>query len=329
MTTDEPTESLRIAAARAALAPSIHNTQPWRFRLGPRSLEMRLEPDRQLRVLDPGRRQLMISCGCALLNARAALAASRREVLVERFPDASDPDLFARLTVGGRTASWTPLVRLDAAVERRRSNRREFFDSHVSEEVLWELTTAAAAEGAVLVPVSLDRRRAVAELVRQADAAENADPQYRAELRHWTTERGRDDGIAPFSYPQATAERGDVPLRDFGLGLSGQMPPVSDSGTDQCLLVLGTDADDQISWLRAGEALERLWLEATRLDHVASLFSQPVEVRDTRRRLRQELGLSSWPQVLLRVGQAAPNVATRRRRLDQMLDEPSTEPSPR
>ena len=107
------------------------------------------------------------------------------------------------------------------------------------------------------------------------------------------------------------------------------MPPVTDSGLDQCLLVLGTDSRrSRSAWLRAGEALERLWLEATRLDHVASLISQPVEVRQTRQRAcAVELGLSIWPQVVLRVGQAAPNVATRRRDLDEVLEEPAPEPS--
>ena len=326
----EPTEILRNAAARATLAPSIHNTQPWRFRLGRHSLEMRADPDRQLQVLDPGRRQLMISCGCALFNARVAVAASRHELRVERFPEPSDPDLVARLTLGEPNAPWTPLVRLDAAIDRRRSNRREFFDTRVSEEILWELTTAASAEDATVVPVSsLDQRRDVAALVREADAIENADPDYLAELRKWTIERSsRDDGVAASSYPQATGQRGEIPLRDFGSGVSGQMPP------DARLRPRPVPAGDRhaaptirSSWLRAGEALERLWLEATRLDQVVSLFSQPVEVRQTRQRLRQVLGADIWPQVLLRVGQAAPNVATRRRSLDQVLDEPATQPS--
>ncbi len=330
ITTDhEPTEILQNAAARANLAPSIHNTQPWRFRIRRHSLEIRTDPDRQLQVLDPGRRQLMISCGCAVFNARVAVAASRHELLVERFPDPSDPDLVARLTLGEPTAPWTPLVRLDAAIDRRRSNRREFFDTRVSEEVLWELTTAASAEGATVMSVSpLDQRRVVAALIREADAVETADPDYLAELRQWTIDRAnRDDGVAASSYPQATGQRGEIPLRNFGSEVSGQMPPMVNSGLDQCLLVIGSNADDPLSWLRTGEALERLWLEATRLDQVISLFSQPVEVRQTRQRLRQALGSSIWPQALLRVGQAAPNVATRRRPLDQVLDQPASQPA--
>ena len=76
-----------------------------------------------------------------------------------------------------------------------------------------------------------------------------------------------------------------------------------------------------LAWLRAGEALERLWLEATRLDHVISLFTQVIEVPDIREELRSQLGLECEPLVLIRVGQAAPNAATNRRELDQMIDE--------
>jgi hypothetical protein len=322
---------LRLAAERAILAPSIHNTQPWRFRIRDDALEMLVDPDRQLEVIDPGRRQLMISCGCALFNARVGVAASRYSATVERFPEPGDPDLFARVTLGEPEAPWTPLVRLDDAIERRRSNRREFFEHRVSEEILWELTAAAAAEDAVVVTTEApDQRRILAELIREADAIENADPDYRAELHRWTTTMStRSDGVSARSFPQHISHDADVPLRDFTDPTSGtgQMPPVTDSGLDQCLLVLGTATDDTLAWLRAGEALQRLWLEATRLDHVASLISQPVEVRQTRTSLRDELALTIWPQIVLRVGQAAPNVATRRRDLSDVLDASAPEPS--
>jgi len=327
----ERVDVLRRGAASAALAPSVHNTQPWRFRLSRHALEMRIDPERQLNVLDPARRQLLISCGCALFNARVALAASRYDVTVERFPDPTDPDLFARIELGEPAAPWTPLVRLEAAIRRRHSNRREFFETQVSEEIVWELGAAATAEDATLVPIrSIEDRRIVAELIREADALENADPDYCAELQMWTTQiRRRTDGVPADSYPRTSAHRGEVPLRDFGARVSGHMPPVEDSGIDQCLLVLGTADDDRQAWLRAGEALERLWLEADRLDQVASIISQPIEVRQTRQRLRRAVGLNIWPQVLLRVGQAAPSAATNRRPLDELLEKPSREPSTR
>ena len=88
---------------------------------------------------------------------------------------------------------------------------------------------AADAEDVVLVPIlTNEQRQSVAELVREADKIENADPEYRAELEQWTTAMGkRSDGVSARSFPLATAHRGEVPLRDFGTAVSGQMPPVN------------------------------------------------------------------------------------------------------
>lgn len=319
----EQSELLLRAAARASLAPSVHNSQPWRFRLGSDSLELWADRDRRLQVLDPTARQLMISCGCALFNARVAMAADRQDVVVERFPDPANPDLLARLTMSGRPAPWTPLVRLDAAIERRRTNRREFFERVVPEDVQWELTNAALQEDAAIMSVDTEQaRERLAQLVRDADAAENDNPAYLAELREWTTSIAtRRDGISSRSFPMSSADRGEVPIRDFGVKIGGQMAPVNDSDLDQCLLILGTTEDTPASWLRAGEALERLWLEATRLDYVAGLITQVIEVKKTRKRLRNDLDLGFYPHLVLRVGQAAPNVATNRRELGEMLEE--------
>lgn len=319
----EQSELLRHAAARASLAPSVHNSQPWRFQLAADRLELLADRDRQLRVIDPDGRELMISCGCALFNARVAVAAARSEIAVERFPDPDSPDLLARITLSERSAPWTPLVRLEPAIELRHSNRRDFFEKDVPEEIEYELLAAAAAEQATVVGVRSDeRRRLVAELVQQADKIENDSPAYRAELRTWTTEIGkRPDGMSGRSYPKSTADRGEIPIRDFDAGIPGQMAPAVGSGRDQCLLILGTAEDTPRAWLRAGEALQRLWLEATRLGYVASLFTQVTEVAAIREQLRTELELPIYPHLLLRVGQAAPNVSTNRRPLDQMVSD--------
>lgn len=319
----EKSEMLRYALSRARLAPSIHNSQPWRFAISRNAIEIRADRDRRLRVLDPTGRQLMISMGCALFNARVALAAERHEVTVHRLPDPGDPTLVARIEVADHTAPWHPLVRLDPAIDHRHSNRREFFETRVTEEVQWELMAAAKAEGSVLVPITSDEHRLdVARLLWEADAEQTDDPAYRAEIREWTTSMvTRKDGLSPQSYPMSSDVRGDIPLRDFGLKVGGQMAPVTESGRDQCLMILGSSRDTPPAWLRAGEALERLWLEATRLDHVISLFTQVVEVPDIREELRTQLGLECEPLVLIRVGQAAPNTATNRRELDQMIDE--------
>lgn len=314
---------LRHAVSRASLAPSIHNTQPWRFRIGQDAIEIRADGDRRLHVLDPTGRQLMLSTGCALFNARVAVAAKRRKVVVHRLPNPADPGLVAHLRVTDRTALWTPLVRLDPAIDRRHTNRREFFETRVTEEVQWELMAAAKAEDSMLIPVTAEKHRLeVARLLWEAEAEQSDDPAYRAEMREWTTSiPSRRDGITPQSYPMSSDHRGDIPLRDFGVKVGGHMPPVTESNRDQCLMILGSPHDTPLSWLRAGEALERLWLEATRLDYVIGLFTQVIEVPDLREELRIQLSLDCEPLVLIRVGQAAPNVATNRRELSHLIEK--------
>ena len=184
-TVQEETKALFIKAVeRASLAPSVHNTQPWHFVVRPDALELHADGDRQLRALDPTGRQLVISCGCALFNARVGLAADHM-VDVDRIPDAAQPDLLARLTVLDEPAPWTPLVRLDPMIERRHTNRRDFFEENVPPDVIYELTTAAEQEEAALVQiVDPEQKIIAAQLSQEAEAIQSATTGIEQSLKH-------------------------------------------------------------------------------------------------------------------------------------------------
>jgi hypothetical protein len=315
---------MRRAAGRATLAPSVHNTQPWRYVITRGSLELYADETRRLRVLDPRGRQLLISCGCALFNARVALAAAGYDAKVERFPDATRPDLLARVTLPAEAAGWVPIGDLDAAIEQRRTNRRRFFDHAVPAELVHELVEAAHAEGADLFPITRpEHRLAAASLSQEADALENADPAYRAELRAWTTtDPLRADGVSAMAVPHVDAgANDDLPIRDFDSSGRGWLPVETRSSMDQCLLLLGTLDDEPAAWLRAGEALERVWLEIARRGYAASPLTQVIEVARTHELLRLELQLLMHPHLLLRVGRAPDTPASRRRPLQDVLVE--------
>lgn len=316
-------ELLRLAAHKASFAPSVHNTQPWHFRLTGTGLELHADRTRLLTALDPTGRQMLISCGCALFNARVALAAAGCQTEVARLPEPADTEVLARLSIRPGVGP-SPIAGLHAAIQRRQTNRRRFSSDQVPAELIDVLTAAAAAEDAQLFVISRPEHRvATAVLSRQADAEQNASPGYRAELRAWTTDDPtRRDGVPASAVPHVDASAGDdIPIRDFDSHGTGWLPAETRSSSQQCLLLLNTEDDSPLGWLKAGEALERIWLTATDHGYAMSLLTQVVEVPRTREQLRAELGLISHPLVLLRVGEAPIVPSSLRRPLAELLTE--------
>lgn len=315
-------QALRRAAARAILAPSIYNSQPWRFVLTKGVLEVHADRSRQLQVVDPASRQLLISCGCALFNARVGLAAAGYAADVHRFPEAGQPGLLARLAADGLAESADiDLGVLDAAIELRHTNRRRFAEESVPAELVDALTAVAAAEGVNLLPIRDERQfAATVALVQRAAALAESDPAYRGELRAWSTdEPGRTQAMPPPGMTPVGDRRYDRlsarESHDAGTDVAAS------PGAQECLLLLWTPDDDPLAWLRAGEGLQRVLLELTRDGYVAAITSQVVEVPATRAMLRRELDLPGEPHLLLRVGRAPLTSATRRRRLVEVLIE--------
>jgi hypothetical protein len=301
MTTEDGTDLARVvrrAAVDATRAPSVHNTQPWRFTLAADGLEVHADWTRRLRVLDPRGRQMLISCGCALFNARVSIAAAGYVATVERFSDPARATLVARLTVRVPDVDRAPIGRLQPWIEGRHSNRAAFTDEVIPDASVAALVNAASEEGAVLFPLtSVEHRAAAVRLCAVANGLEDEDPAYRAELKAWTAvDPGRLDG---------------VPGRRT----------VIDAGSNDLLLLLGTRHDTPSAWLSAGEALEHVLLEIARCGYSASPIANVIEVAATNVPLRAALDLQTHPQVLLRVGRALSTGNSRRRRLADMFKE--------
>lgn len=327
LTAPRRTAALRRAAVRATYAPSVHNTQPWRLVLHGDELGVYVDRDRQLPVLDPSGRQMMISVGCALLNARVALAGDGVLAEVARFPDPTHPDLVARLRVldgiSGDTGQ-AELAALDHVLELRQTNRRRFADDEVPGDLLALLQQVVADEGGLLHIVrTAEQRVSVASLSQHADDIENLNPAYRAELRAWTTDDPqRRDGVRNLAVPHVDGSAQDeVPIRDFDTRGTGYLPGNTHSSRDQCLVLVCSQTDTPADWLRTGEALERMLLEITRHGFAASPLTQVTEVPSARARLRRELGLTVYPSVLVRIGRAPATPSSPRRRLVDVLFE--------
>jgi Nitroreductase family len=313
--------ALERAAEQAILAPSVHNTQPWRFVIRPGAFEVRADFSRQLEVIDPDARELIISCGAALFNVRVSLAAAGFGTAVRRLPEHTHPDLLARVWPVGGSSALASLAVLDRDIVRRQTNRRRYAPEPVPPRIIDTIVRAAEDCSARLIQlVKVEDREAVARLSRIAEEQQILDPGYRAELRKWTTdESGRRDGIRALTVPRVGAASPDAGLRDFDTRGSGFLPAETGSIADDSLFVLGTEQDDPAAWLAAGEALEHVLLEITRLGYAASPLSQVTEVASTRADLRALLMRPMYPQVLLRVGLAPTAPGSSRRPLSEVL----------
>lgn len=319
-------EQLLFCVRYALLAPSSHNTQPWLFRVFNSTIELRADRTRALPVVDPFDRELVISCGAALCNLSLAISRFGHHPDIEILPDASDPDLLARVGLGG-PQNASPLTRLlFDAILARRTNRQAFDRRPVDPQLVSALRRCALIEGAWLEEVAGVKKDAVAELIAEADRTQMRDLHFRRELAAWTNMEGhaRRDGIP--GYPTPADDFDSVPATLLVRTFASEDPDRAArdralAAGSPLLCVLGTDHEEPQAWMAAGQALERLWLCATVGGLTASFLNQPVEVPALRSRLRGVLGRRGFPQLILRIGFGGAQRPTPRRELaDVLLD---------
>ncbi|MFI0794090.1 Acg family FMN-binding oxidoreductase [Micromonospora rubida] len=300
------TTALAEAAAMAGHAPSVHNTQPWRWRVLPDALELRVVRERQLNAADPEGRLVALSCGAALHHARVALAAEGWAFVVERVSDPTDPELLARLTGFKRAGADPDAMHTVQCMQVRHTDRRPVSDEPVPTPAVDDITKAAAAEGARLQVLNADQVMELAAAASRAGSVEAEDPQLREELAYWTTRTGTGTGLPPEVLPEQ-APQTTVPGRDFGR--PGILPVGQGHDRTAVYGLLFGDEDERDSWLRAGEALSAAWLTATRLGVSMVPLSGVVEVEGTRQALRHVLAGMAYPYLVLRMGIADPTHA--------------------
>lgn len=309
------------ALRSAGLAPSAHNTQPWRFRVTDGAFEVWADPSRRLPVADPGDRQLRIACAAALFNLRVAVQQAGRVPHVTLLPDPGRRLLLGRVRLAAAAAP-DPLTRaLAAAIPRRRSNRRPFRPEPVPAALRAALRSAVHAEHAhLLIVEDRDQRRTLRELVHAAHCAQQVDPAFRAELAAWTGHAGlRSDGVPAALGGPRPEPQDEWVLRDFSGGSAGPRVAGKDFEPHPLIAVLCSPADSPLDQLRSGQALQRLLLTATANGLVSSLLSQPVEQPAQRRELRRLLHDSWWPQMVLRIGYGSPTPPSPRRPVEDTL----------
>ncbi len=319
---------LIAAVDLARLAPSVHNTQPWRFRVDGGALTLSRDPARRLEVLDPTGRQQVVSCGTALHLARVALRLQGFDTEVLPLPEADDPDVLARLTPApGHRVVDADVAMADAA-RHRHTQRGTFEDRALPPDVVAEIRAAAAEQGAwVRVVADPDDLTSLTVLLARADEDEREDPAYSEELARWTMRPdGAGDGVPTSATPAVHDRASNLALRRFdATPADAAASTVRGTATPQpaerpLAVVIGTVLDGTADWLRAGEALMALLLRATVEGVQAQPLGQVVDREWSRARLGAALGVVGHPQMVLRLGYGRPGADTPRRGTADVLD---------
>ena len=291
-------DQLAEATLAALRAPSILNTQPWRWRLVGDAAELWLDPERQLANVDPDGRMLMISCGVALHHALIALHAGGYTGEVHRLDDERKPDRVGWLRRGSRCDADYGLYR---AIYERHTDRRPFADTAPTGADLDALRDAAEHHGVHLHLLTKEQVPDLAVAIAHAGKLERTEIPIAADIAAWTNRpRNTRDGVGVRAL--APGGRRTVRPRDFTGGRQPGLP--SGTGTDGGTRygILFTDGDEPRDWLAAGEAFSEVWLTLTARGLAASPISEVVEMPTTREQLRQLLGGLGHPAIALRVG---------------------------
>ncbi|MEU3709923.1 Acg family FMN-binding oxidoreductase [Streptomyces catenulae] len=321
---------VRALVADAVTAPSQHNAQPWRFRYtrADRTLTLAADPERALPHTDPSGRALHLGCGAALLNLRVAAAHAGLPAAPVLLPAPERPDVLASVRLGapagpGDADPVDPdLAGLHPAVRARHTSRLPYTDREIPPAVRAALLAAAAAEGACLSFLTGPHRETVLDLIEQAEGYNRMDEARDAEQRRWTrADTGgppADDGVPEYAFgprsPNAAA-----PVRDFAGRRAQPDRAYATFESRPQLATLSTADDAPADWLRAGQALQRVLLRATRRGLVSSFATQPVEWPELRWLLRDPVSGTGHVQMILRLGYGPEGPASPRRPVEQVL----------
>ncbi|GGT07366.1 nitroreductase [Streptomyces kurssanovii] len=301
----------------------MHNAQPWLFRYTGDSGELllRMDPDRTMPRTDPSARGLHIGCGAALFNLRVAAARTGWDAHVRLLPEVEAPAELAVVTFVPAGAQ-DGIAALYPAIAKRHTSREPFTDETVPQAVLDGLSGAALAEGARLTFPGAWQVQAMLDLVWDAGHEEQLSPEVREEIARWTgtgAEEATGQGVPSSAFGPRRYD-GRAPVRDFAGNrpVEGRRSAVFEQ--TPCLAVLGTSEDGPRDWLLAGQAMERVLLQATLDGLSTSLNSQALEWPELRWAMRDPQSTTGYPQMVIRLGYGPEVRPTPRRPVSDVFD---------
>lgn len=289
----------------ATLAASGHKTQPWRFRVGEKRIEVLPEFSRRTPVVDPDDHHLFASLGCAAENLGLAAGARGRPGELN-FSEANNGSVVFTFGAGPREDSA-----LFDAIPKRQSTRADYDGRPVSAADLNTLASVSAVPGVDVVLITdapqMDRVR---DLVATGNSAQLADAAFLRELKSWlrfspreATQHG--DGLfgVASGNPSLPAWLGPIMFDWVFTAKTENEKYARQIRSSSGIAVFVGQKNDPEHWVLAGRACQRFALQATALGMKHAFINQPVEVAKLRPELASLVGMPGRrPDLVMRFG---------------------------
>ncbi|MGO4443375.1 NAD(P)H nitroreductase [Mycobacterium sp. 2YAF39] len=314
---------IKDAVQLACRAPSLHNSQPWRWIAAGKSVHLFLDKDRVLYSTDHSGREALIGCGAVLDHFQVAMAAAGWTTNIDRYPNPNNTLHLASVdfspmefvTDGHRRRADTILL--------RRTDRLPFAEPPEWDTVELQLRRAVTSRAVRLDVIAEELRGELAEVSETTESLRLYDSPYHSEISWWTGPFESRDGIPHSALVSASeGDRVDV----------GRQFPVTHNtdrrfevGHDHSkVLVLSTYDEDRASMLRCGEMLSAVLLEATMAGLATCTLTHITELWPGRNVVASLIGQTTNPQLLIRIG-SAPEIEekpppTPRRPIDEVFE---------
>jgi hypothetical protein len=316
-------EVVKNAVLLACRAPSVHNSQPWRWVFADAVLQLFADPHRWVFSADRSGREALISCGAVLDHLRIAMVAGGWQAHIDRFPNPDNRDHLASIEFSPHELVTNAQRQRAEAILQRRTDRLP-----LGRPTYWAafepvLRNCVDASVAMLDVLPDEMRPQLAQASQLTEALRRTDASYQVEIQWWTSPFALSEGIPPDALASASErQRVDV-ARDFPA--RGDADRRVNTAMDWSkILVLSTTEDNRAHVLGCGEVLSTVLLECTMAGMATCTLTHLIELDDSRKLVRALIGERGQPQALIRVGIAPPMedlpAATPRRPLDDVLD---------
>ena len=299
-------EKLRFLLKFAVLAPSSHNTQPWRFQIENNRIDVLADPKRRLLVSDRNDRQLFISLGCAIENILTAAYCYGYGSEVIYFPDNSFDQAIASIELREDQETMAKDAFSLGSLINRVTNRGKYKKDLPPENFLEKIQELADDRVRVDL-LTGDKKNLAAEIAVEAAIEAMNDPEFRRELS---------------SYVKNNFTRSKTGIPCFGMGIPDPISLLApflikyinlnklSKKKDEDLLknhtpaiiVLSTPTDTKEDWLRAGQVYEKINLEAYKIQLATAMWAAPIQISDFYRELQKVTNTDNRPQALFRLG---------------------------